>query len=82
MPLSTMVEQMQAFQFEHSGCTKIMEKREVNRKRYRLHTECRKAGLTVNPKDRDVTGWDETNLPPPAIKLRDEHHYTFQHTIE
>lgn len=76
-----LIELAKAFNFEHSICTKQMAVKEQNRKRYRLHKLCRDAGLTVNAKERDVQGWEQNNLPPPAQKLL-EIGYNFQHTLK
>lgn len=68
LPLPLLMEMAKQFQTAHAECSIIMNIKERNRRRYRLHAECRKAGLTVNAKFRDLQGWEENNLPPPSTK--------------
>jgi len=81
MPITELLSAATAFLLNHSECSAKMELKERNRRRYRLHAQCRKAGLIVIAKARDVQGFDDTNLPAPAQKLLNEFHYNFQHTI-
>ena len=80
-PLNDFVEIAKKFQISHAECSIIMSIRDRNRKRYSLHRQCRKAGLTVIAKDREVQGWDEANLPTPAKRLLNEFQYNFQCSI-
>lgn len=86
IPISELCTIGQSFIADHAACTAKMLIKVQNRKRYRLHRQCREAGLTVIAKDRDVQGWDNaaspTELPPPAQKLLNEFQYNFQHSIQ
>jgi hypothetical protein len=70
-------EQGRLFNAAHKRCTELA----TARKRYRLHTKCRKAGLAVDARKRQITEFDETELPAPAQKLLNEFQYNFQHTL-
>ncbi len=70
-------EQGRLFNLGHARCTELA----LARKRYRLHSQCRKAGLVIIARHRMVTEFDQDNLPAPAQKLLKEFQYNFQHSI-
>jgi hypothetical protein len=69
--------QMRQFDSAHLKCRQLA----LARRRYRLHTKCRKAGLVVDARMREVTNFDADLLPAPAVKLLIDFQYNFQHTI-